>query len=322
MLAKYGKVELAQPSRQEPLVAVLLGTKDGAAFLDEQLQSIHAQDHSRIDLWASDDASCDGTLEILDRWASKWSKGRFVVLPGPCRGFAENYRSLILNENIDADYFAFCDQDDIWEPNRLSAGLGYMGARGTELAQMFCSRTLTIAEDGKVVGASPLFVRPPSFGNALVQSIAGANTMAFNSSARKLLMTASRRASFVSHDWWTYMILTGAGASVHYTVEPLVRYRQHAHNAVGQNRSLLARIDRFRRLFSGAFFDWTTENLHGLAVNRDLLTPDALASLQLFSNARKGNMIQRVKRLRASGVHRQNSSHTFAMTIAAMLGKL
>ena len=118
------------------------------------------------------------------------------------------------------------------------------------------------------------------------------------------------------------MILTGTGGLVHYAGEPLVRYRQHAHNAVGQNRTLAARIDRFRRLFSGAFFDWTTANLHGLAVNRDMLSPEALEALQLFSNARKGNIVQRVKRLRASGVHRQSRSHTFAIVIAAMLGRL
>jgi len=322
MLAKYEEVDPDLTSAQAPLVAILLGTKDGAEFLDEQVQSIAAQDHGRIDIWASDDDSNDDTLEILKRWASKWTKGRFEVLKGPCRGFAENYRSLILKEDIRADYFAFCDQDDVWEPNRLSAAIRHMAGRRADIAQMFCSRTLTISADGKVMGASPLFHRPPSFGNALVQSIAGANTMIFNEVARDVLMKASKRVSFVSHDWWTYMILTGAGGDVHYTPEPLVRYRQHAHNAVGQNRSMLARIDRFKRLFSGAFFDWTTANLNGLAINRDLLTPEALTSLELFSNARRGNMVQRVKRLRASGVHRQNPSHTFAMTIAAMLGKL
>jgi len=322
MLAKDGKVDAGLASAHAPLVAVLLGTKDGADFLDEQLQSIALQDHERIDIWASDDGSGDGTVAKLTAWAEKWTKGRFVVLQGPGRGFAENYRALILNEDIAADYFAFCDQDDIWEPDRVSAGIAHMAARGKEIAQMFCSRTSTMTADGRVVGLSPLFERPPSFGNALVQSIAGANTMIMNEYARELLKKASQRVGFVSHDWWTYMILTGAGGAVHYTPRPLVRYRQHAGNVVGQNRSMLARLDRFKRLFSGAFFDWTTANLNGLAINRDLLTPAALASLEQFSNARKGNMIQRVKSLRASGVHRQSRVHTFAMTLAAIFGRL
>lgn len=307
---------------EEPLVAVLLGTKDGAAFLDEQLQSIDSQSHSRIDMWVSDDGSSDETVAILERWAARWTKGKFQILAGPCRGFAENYRSLICNSAIQADYFAFCDQDDVWEPNRIAAGIDSMVVRGAEHPQMFCSRTLTISVDGTVIGASPKFRRPPSFGNALVQSIAGANTMIFNKRARDIVAIASARISFVSHDWWMYMILTGAGGSVCYSPKPFVRYRQHANNAVGQNNSLTARTDRFRRLFNGSFFDWTTANLNGLVANRDLLTPEALTSLEFFSNARRGTMLQRIRKLHASGMYRQSRVHTLAITLAALLGKL
>ena len=85
---------------------------------------------------------------------------------------------------------------------------------------------------------SPLFRRPPSFRNALVQSLAGGNTMVLNRPARDLVALASRRARFVSHDWWAYLLVTGAGGAVHYSAKPLVRYRQHAHNLVGANTSL------------------------------------------------------------------------------------
>ena len=216
-------------------------------------------------------------------WRDKWSKGRFEILAGPRRGFAENFRSLVCNSAIEADYYAFSDQDDLWEPDKLATGVGQMSSLGSSQAQMFCSSTLTIASNGQVIGRSPIFLRPPTFRNALVQSIAGANTMVFNRAARDLLALASTRSGFVSHDWWTYMILTGCGGTVHYTDRPLVRYRQHSANAVGQNNSFSARLDRFRRLFNGEFADWTSANLDGLSANRDLMTQDEGKRFDLFS---------------------------------------
>ena len=41
------------------------------------------------------------------------------VADGPRKGFAENFRSLLSNDAIEADYFAFCDQDDLWEAGKL-----------------------------------------------------------------------------------------------------------------------------------------------------------------------------------------------------------
>ena len=113
-----------------------------------------------------------------------------------------------------------------------------MRTQDGSLPLLFCSRTLTITESGTPVGMSPLFRRTPSFRNALVQSLAGGNTMVLNRAARDIVALASRRARFVSHDWWAYLLVTGAGGVVHYSAKPLVRYRQHAQNLVGANTSL------------------------------------------------------------------------------------
>ena len=83
------------------------------------------------------------------------------------------------------------------------------------------------------------------------------------------------------------MLVTGAGGVVHYSAEPLVRYRQHAENLVGANTSWKARLARLRLLLGGQFADWNEINLAGLDENRDLLTPDAIAAMELFARARK-----------------------------------
>ncbi len=297
-------------------MAVLLGTKDGAAFLDEQLESLLAQSHPLVDLWVSDDGSTDGTVGIIDAWQKRWPKGRVTLVDGPRQGFSSNFRSMIVDQRIEADYYAFCDQDDIWEPDRLENALTWMRAHDAGVPLLFCSRTATMSETGVALGYSPLFQKPPSFRNALVQSIAGGNTMTINRAARQLLAKASARTEFVSHDWWTYLIVTAAGGIVRYDPRPLVRYRQHEANLVGANVSWKARLSRLGRLFRGDFAGWTDRNLNGLAVNRDILSKDAAACLGLFIRSRKGGVLRRLRLLRKSGVYRQTLAGTLGLYLA------
>ncbi|MER9952323.1 glycosyltransferase family 2 protein [Mesorhizobium sp. M0047] len=303
-------------------IAVLMGTKDGAAFIDEQLQSLLAQSHRLVDLWISDDGSIDGTTAIIEAWQSRWPKGRMTLVEGPRQGFAANFRSMILDRRIDADGYAFCDQDDIWEPDRLESAISWMQGHDAKTPLMYCSRTATMTETGSLVGHSPLFARPPSFRNALVQSIAGGNTILLNAAARDLLAKACARTGFVSHDWWAYLIVTAAGGIVRYDPRPLVRYRQHAANLVGANVSWKARASRLGRLFKGEFAGWTDLNLDGLAVNRDLLTEDAAACLDLFIRGRQGGLFHRLAGLRKSGVYRQTLSGTLGLYLAFILGRI
>jgi glycosyltransferase involved in cell wall biosynthesis len=301
-------------------VAIWLATRNGAAFLDDQLASLAAQTHPSIDIWASDDGSTDGTLSILSAWRGRWSKGGFDIREGPRSGFAENFRALISNAAIEADFFAFCDQDDLWEAEKLATALAWMSTRDASRPLLFCSRTLTISESGTVTGMSPLFAREPSFRNALVQSLAGGNTMVLNRAARDLVALASRRAPFVSHDWWAYLLVTGAGGGVRYSPEPLVRYRQHPENLVGANTSSKAKLARLGLLLGGQFAEWTEANLAGLDKNRDLLVPDAIAALDLFSRARQGNLLASMANLKRSGVYRQTPKGTLALWAALACG--
>ena len=297
-----------------------MATRNGAAFLDEQLRSLAAQTHPSIDIRASDDGSTDDTLAILSDWQGRWKKGTFSTCDGPRGGFAENFRALISNDPAEADFFACCDQDDLWEPHKLETALAWMRGQDSSLPLLFCSRTLTISESGEPIGMSPLFRREPSFRNALVQSLAGGNTMVLNRAARDIVATASRRARFVSHDWWMYQVVTGAGGVVRYSAEPLVRYRQHAENLVGANSSWKARLGRLRLLAGGRFAEWNEINLAGLEKNRDLLTPDAIDAMELFARARKSSPLTAMTNLHRSGVYRQTPQGTLALWAALAIG--
>lgn len=298
-----------------------MATCQGERFIDEQLRSIEEQDWAEIDIWASDDCSTDGTVAVLERWQKRWTRGRFTILKGPDRGFADNFRSLLANPDIEADYVCFCDQDDIWLADKTRAAASVLSHSGDRPA-LYCARTIIADEAGRELLRSPLFRRPPEFANALVQSIGGGNTMVMNRTAHRMLKEAARRTGFVSHDWFSYLIVAGAGGDVTYSETPHVRYRQHPGNLVGSNHSTRAQLKRLLAAFSGRFSSWNEDNVAALVACRDMLTPAAKETLEVFRKARSGPLLARLANLRRSGVYRQSALGQVSLYAAGLLGKL
>lgn len=299
-------------------VAVLMATFNGQAYLREQLASLDAQTWAGVDLLVSDDGSTDGTPDLVRRFARDWNKGSLAIVEGPRQGFAENFRSLILRQDASrASYVAFCDQDDIWNGDKLEKAVAWLSSRPPGTPALYCGRTLNFAPERRSM--SPLFPHKPCFANALVQSIAGGNTMVMNRAAFELVQTAARRSSFVSHDWLSYLIVTGAGGEVFYNPVPDVLYRQHQDNLVGANDNWIAVAQRISFVLNGRFREWTDRNLQILEDNKDLLTPEARQTLQRFRSARHAPLHKRLAALRQSGVFRQTRKGHAALAIAALM---
>jgi glycosyltransferase involved in cell wall biosynthesis len=299
--------------------AVLLATHTGARFLEEQLQSLAAQRVGALDIFVSDDGSTDGTRDLLEAWRERWRLGSFRLTDGPRRGFSENFRSLANLAETDAEFVAFCDQDDVWDPDKLAVAMDVLRRWAPDRPALYCSRTRLVDEAGKAIGFSPLFSRPPSFRNALVQSIAGGNTMVFNRPGFALFRESARRGPFVSHDWWAYIIITGAGGLVHYDPVPHVGYRQHAGNLVGRNSGFRARLNRLRRLLDGQFIRWTTANLESLDASADLLTAEARATVAQLRQIRARPSAAALRTLREAGLYRQTSMGNLGLVAAVLL---
>ncbi|MCO5159996.1 MAG: glycosyltransferase family 2 protein [Mesorhizobium sp.] len=305
-----------------PRVAILACVYNGERFLAEQFASLERQTVPDIDLWISDDGSTDASLDLLATIGAGWRKGAFTLLRGSGKGFAENFRSLMVNDDIAADYYAFCDQDDIWAPDKLEAAIAWLAQQPADRPALYGGRTRTVDIAGRPVGFSPLFAEPPSFRNAIVQSIAGGNTMVMNRAARELMAEASRRSGFVSHDWWCYMMVTGAGGAFRYSPEPRVDYRQHVGNLVGSNDGVRARLGRSGFLLGGGFARWTDRNLAGLQACRDLLSEDAREVLDRFVALRKMWLPWRLFELWRSGIHRQTRKGQASLYIASAINRL
>ena len=303
-------------------MAVLLCTYQGAAFLVQQLDSIETQTHTAWRVWASDDGSTDSTLTILDRYRARWGSDRLTILQGPRAGSAANFLSLTCLPDIEADCFAWADQDDVWLPDKLARAVAALAQVDSPAPALYGTRTILTDEQDRAIGLSTRFERAPCFANSLVQNIAGGNTMVFNRAARDLIARAGPQVDIVAHDWWAYQLITACGGTVLYDAEPSVRYRQHGNNQIGTNLDPLARVLRVRLLMGGEFRQWLDKNLAALDSARHLLTPPHRKTLDDFTGWRRAPLLDRIAGLWNSPVHRQTRSGNLALCIAGVLKRL
>ena len=305
-----------------PKVAILLCTFHGQHHLVEQLESFAAQSHTNWEVFASDDGSLDDTHAILEAYRAKWGPDRLSIHFGPAEGFAANFLSLTCNATIQASFYAYSDQDDIWEHDKLERALAWLAGIDPETPALYCSRTRIVDASNREIGMSPLFVRKPSFRNALTQNIGGGNTMVFNRAARLLLKSAGDVVDVVSHDWWLYMVVTGCGGVVCYDPYPSLRYRQHNRNLIGMNSGWLARLQRVAMLSKGRFQDWS--DIHLAAIQRiyDKLTPGNKEALSHFAVARKSWLLPRLVGMKRAGIYRQTFLGNLGLVIAILTNRL
>ena len=310
------------PSAGGPTVTILLCTFNGERFLAQQLASLELQTFKNWKLIASDDGSSDQTKSILQAFGKSFAPGKVKIIDGPRRGAPANFLSLACGKNLASDYYAFCDQDDVWEADKLARAIGVLEQAGLAVPALYGSRTSLIDEAGKTTGFSPLFPKTPTFRSALVQSIAGGNTMVFNQKARELLAFCGADVNIPSHDWWLYQVTSACGGQVHYDAYPSVRYRQHTQNVIGSNKGFAARMRRLRMLQQGRFRHWADLSVVALAPLRQKMTQENQQILDLFCRARQRPLLQRAAMFAQTGVYRQTLLGNLGLAAAVVLRKI
>jgi len=310
------------PSATSPVVTILLCTLNGERFLAEQLASLERQTLKNWKLIASDDGSWDRTKSILLTFQKSCQPGKVEIIDGPQRGAAANFLFQACAENLASEYYAFCDQDDVWDADKLERAIDALEHTGPSTPALYGSRTRLIDEAGNEIGFSPLFLRKPEFRSALVQSIAGGNTMVFNQKARELVVSCGAEVDVPSHDWWLYQVTAACGGQMYYDAYPLVRYRQHAHNVIGANMGWTASMHRIQMLQQGRFRHWEDLNVAALARLRPRMSAENRRIFDLFRKARHEPLLQRATIFAQTGVYRQTMLGNLGLVAAMVLNKI
>jgi rhamnosyltransferase len=211
-------------------VSVLLSSHNGEKFIATQLDSVLAQKGVNFKIFVRDDGSQDGTCDILEKYRQE---DKIDLIRGPNVGYAKSFYSLIKNAPR-SDYYAFCDQDDFWEEDKLIAAVRMLEEQDKEMPLLYCSALKIVdsnlnfqfnSHESYQIEGEYLFQK--SFNLANVYGC----TCVFNNIARDKLLRYDYE-SFHSHDANLYMMASAIGKVVFDKI-PHIQYRQHNNNVYG-----------------------------------------------------------------------------------------
>ncbi len=305
-------------------VAIILGFFNGNAYIDLQIKSILEQNFKNIDVFIFDDHSKEN-IELKKIKIAKNNQCNIKIFKRKKNvGYAKNFLLGLKEAGKNYDYYAFSDQDDIWEKDRIIRGIIALNSNTSNFPMLFCSRTSYYNSDcSKKIGSSRIHSKKPAFANALLQNIASGNTILMNKMARELVIKTVLAENFISHDWWCYQIISGAGGEVIFDKNKTVRYRQHKNNLIGKNNGFQEIKSRIKDFLFGKVKIWSDVNLKNLTNFRNLLTDENIEILENFIRARKTkNIFRKLNYYFKSGVFRQSKKESIIFTIGLILNMI
>jgi glycosyltransferase involved in cell wall biosynthesis len=213
-----------------------MATYNGAKYIEEQLSSLAAQTLRPAELIVGDDGSTDATLELVRNFAEISPFPVKILASGARLGFADN--ALRTAEACSGQFIAFCDQDDIWLPDKLER----CATRLERDNSLIALHTMTLIDGAGhpywqwaqgITGDNtfrPLELDPycTGWGNSMVFSRDLVHLIAREKRPRQ----PEEPHRPLSHDTWVYMLAAALG-NVSHLKKPLILYRQHGGNAMG-----------------------------------------------------------------------------------------
>lgn len=222
---------------KQPKVLIMMSTYNGEDYINEQMDSLMAQVNVETQIYIRDDGSTDGTIEKLTPYIEAYPD-RIHIRSEQNLGVIRSFFELMRSSPSTFDYYAFCDQDDVWERDKLIRAVTFLQTRSVAIPLLYCSSTQMVDQHLNAIGVWPKVPQKPlELHNALVENSCVGCTMVMNNSTFNQVRASlpSEVNQVIMHDWWIYLYVTSFG-EVLFDGQPGIKYRQHQGNVLGGGR--------------------------------------------------------------------------------------
>lgn len=212
---------------------VLLSTYNGEKYLQALIDSVLSQQEVEVSILIRDDCSNDKTAEILERLS--FENKRIKFYSGQNVRPAKSFMDLISEAEMNYDYYAFCDQDDVWLPNKLKIAIEKLDDVDSSIPLLYSSAVTITDKELNTIGK---YSKDNSFQNGLYDIVMYATmgcTMVFNTKMLYILKQY-HPAIIKMHDSWISYLCYAVGGRLIYDDDSYILYRQHEGNVVGAVR--------------------------------------------------------------------------------------
>ncbi|MCM1499256.1 MAG: glycosyltransferase [Clostridium sp.] len=183
------------------LVNVLISTFNGENYIREQIDSILRQSYKSIMIYVRDDGSADATVHILEEYKRD---GLIILLKGENVGFGRSFLQLLQYADV-GDYWAFCDQDDVWETDKVERAVEKLQTMKDNEPNLYV-HDFWLADAS--MNTNMLYgnnIQGYSFQMAITECLHMGFSMVFNCKFRDLMLRGDINR-IPSHDWWAELI--------------------------------------------------------------------------------------------------------------------
>ena len=247
-------------------VSVVMATYNGETYLQEQIESILSQLNVNVNLLVRDDGSTDKTTLILDDYQNK---GLLKWYTGEHLGVQQGYLDLLKHAHK-AEFYAFSDQDDVWDKEKLYTAVSYLSELPSEKPAIYYCGQKLVDENLNFLSEHKIATNRSPHTNYLISNVAGC-TAVFNQKLTDIVN--SKNPSFIlMHDSWIFKVCLAMGGSYYADAHSYINYRQHGDNVVGLNSGLKGKFRQAKRYLEKFAIQKQMQNL--LVCYGEEMTPE------------------------------------------------
>lgn len=232
---------ITKEQEEKTSITILMSTYNGEKYLEDQINSLLSQKNVNLKILVRDDGSTDNTIKILEKYKKEnklewYSNGHLDVQ----KSFLD-----LIQKAPKSDFYAFCDQDDVWEESKLEIAIKHLKKYNRELPSLYYSSLKLVDKDLNYIGIHKVNSKRTEYTSFVISNNAGC-TMVFNDKLLKYIKKG--KPNFIlMHDSWLYKVCVSVGGNIYCDENSYILYRQHGNNVVGLQKGIKGKINNAKK---------------------------------------------------------------------------